>query len=38
LVKAAIADYQKYLDLGGGLRFGDQSETEEIIRELQKEL
>jgi tetratricopeptide (TPR) repeat protein len=31
---AAIVDYQKYLDLGGGKRDGDQSEVEQIIREL----
>jgi tetratricopeptide (TPR) repeat protein len=35
---AAIADYQRYLDLGGGARDGRQSETEQIIRELEKKL
>jgi tetratricopeptide (TPR) repeat protein len=36
--KAAIADYQRYLDLGGGVRHGDQSRTEKTIRDLQKKL
>ena len=31
---AAIADYQKYLDLGGGIRDGDQEAVEKIIRDL----
>jgi tetratricopeptide (TPR) repeat protein len=35
---AAIADYQKYLDLGGGLRDGDQAEVEEAIRDLRTRL
>ena len=35
---AAIADYQKYLDLGGGERGGDAEEVEEIIRELKQKL
>jgi tetratricopeptide (TPR) repeat protein len=35
---AAIADFQKYLDLGGGERDGDTEEVEGIIRELQKKL
>lgn len=30
----AIADYQKYLDLGGGIRDGDQEDVEKIIRDL----
>ncbi len=34
----AITDYQKYLDLGGGIRDGDQEEVEEIIRKLKKRL
>jgi tetratricopeptide (TPR) repeat protein len=32
--EAAIVDYQKYLDLGGAERDGDQSEVEQMIREL----
>ena len=35
-VAGAIRDYQKYLDLGGGLRHGDQKEVEKIIRDLKK--
>ncbi|MFZ1010747.1 MAG: tetratricopeptide repeat protein, partial [Candidatus Sulfotelmatobacter sp.] len=34
--EGAIADYQKYLDLGGGLRDGDQAEVEKIIRDLKQ--
>ncbi len=30
----AIADFQQYLDLGGGIRDGDQSEIEERIKRL----
>jgi tetratricopeptide (TPR) repeat protein len=37
-LEGAIQDYQKYLDLGGGLRDGDQSEVEETIRALRKKL
>ena len=33
---AAILDYQKYLDLGGGERDGDEAEVEELIRTLRK--
>ena len=33
---AAIADLQKYLDLGGGERDGDTEEVEEMIDDLQK--
>jgi tetratricopeptide (TPR) repeat protein len=33
----AIADYQKYLDLGGGLRDGDQAVVEDWIRRLRGE-
>ena len=33
---AAIADYERYLDLGGGVREGDQAEVEKAIRELRK--
>ena len=33
---AAIADFQKYLDLGGGERDGDTAEVQKIIRELRK--
>ena len=36
--KAAIADLQKYLDLGSGIRRGDQAEVEGFIRELKKKL
>jgi tetratricopeptide (TPR) repeat protein len=32
--KGAIADFQKYLDLGGGIRDGDQAEVEQFIRDL----
>ena len=32
----AIVDYQRYLDLGGGDRDGDQAEVEQIIRDLKK--
>jgi len=35
---AAIADYQKYLDLGGGIRDGDQEEVEGFIRDLKKKI
>jgi tetratricopeptide (TPR) repeat protein len=38
MYKASIADYQKYLDLGGGLRDGDQSKVEQTIRELKQKL
>ncbi len=34
----AIADYQKYLDLGGGVRDGDQAEVEKTIRDLRSQL
>jgi tetratricopeptide (TPR) repeat protein len=34
----AIADYQRYLDLGGGLRDGDQAAVEQRIRELRAKL
>jgi tetratricopeptide (TPR) repeat protein len=30
----AITDYQKYVDLGGGIRYGNQAEVEQIIRDL----
>jgi len=36
--KAAIADFQKYLDLGGGTRDGDQAEVEQFIRDLKNKL
>jgi tetratricopeptide (TPR) repeat protein len=36
--KAAIADFQKYLDLGGGIREGDQAKVEGFIRDLKKKL
>jgi len=35
---SAIADFQKYLDLGGGVRYGDQQEVDEKIRDLRKKL
>ena len=35
---AAIADFQKYLDLGGGVRHGDQPKVEEKIRDLKEKL
>jgi hypothetical protein len=31
---AAIVDYQKYLDAGGGVRDGDAQEVEQMIRDL----
>ena len=34
----AIADYQKYLDLGGGIRDGDQEKIEGFIRDLKKKI
>ena len=34
--QAAITNYQKYLDLGGGIRDGDQAKVEKIIRDLKK--
>jgi tetratricopeptide (TPR) repeat protein len=34
--KTAIADFQKYLDLGGGIRDGDQAKVEQFIRDLKK--
>jgi tetratricopeptide (TPR) repeat protein len=34
----AIADFQKYLDLGGGVRDGRQAEVEQIIRDLENKL
>jgi len=37
-IKAAIADFQKYLDLGGGIRDGDQAEVEQYIRDLKNKL
>jgi tetratricopeptide (TPR) repeat protein len=37
-VKAAIADFQKYLDLGGGIRDGDPTKVEGFIRDLKKKL
>jgi tetratricopeptide (TPR) repeat protein len=32
----AASDYQKYLDLGGGIRDGDQAEVEQTIRDLKE--
>ena len=37
-VVAAIAEFQDYLDLGGGVRDGDQEQVEERIRKLKKGL
>jgi tetratricopeptide (TPR) repeat protein len=34
--RGAAADYQRYLDLGGGVRDGDQIEVEGFIRDLRK--
>jgi hypothetical protein len=34
----AVAAYQKYLDLGGGVRNGDSEEVERIIGKLKKKL
>lgn len=34
--EAAIADFQKYLDLGGGVRDRDQQKVEDMIRDLKK--
>jgi tetratricopeptide (TPR) repeat protein len=34
----AIADYQKYLDLGGGIKGGDQRKVEGFIRTLKKKI
>jgi tetratricopeptide (TPR) repeat protein len=36
--KTAIADFQKYLDLGGSIRDGDQAKVEGFIRDLKKKL
>jgi hypothetical protein len=33
-----VADFQKYLEYGGGVRDGDQAEVEEMIRDLEKKL
>jgi tetratricopeptide (TPR) repeat protein len=38
LLKYAISDYQKYLDLGGGVNNDNQAKIERRIRELQQEL
>ncbi len=35
-VLGALADYQAYLDLGGGVRSGDQATVEQAIRDLKK--
>lgn len=35
---AAIADFRRYLDLGGGERAGDREEVEKIIRDLSMKL
>lgn len=35
---AAMADYQKYLELGGGIQAGDQKEAEEHIKKLKSKL
>jgi tetratricopeptide (TPR) repeat protein len=36
--KAAIADFQKYLDLGGGIRNANQAVVEQVIRDLKNKL
>ncbi len=38
LFRAALADYQKYLDLGGGVQEGNQSLVERIIQQLEEKL
>jgi tetratricopeptide (TPR) repeat protein len=35
---AAIADFQQYLDLGGGVQYGDTKEVEQMISELKQKL
>jgi tetratricopeptide (TPR) repeat protein len=35
--KAAIADFQKYLDLGGGIESGKQADVKKIIRDLKQQ-
>jgi hypothetical protein len=35
---AAIADFQKYLDLGGAIRVGNQATVEQFIRDLKNKL
>lgn len=35
---AAIADFQRYLDMGGGVQDGDTKEVEEMISDLKKKL
>src|SRR5262249_42024960 len=35
--RAAIADFQKYLDLGEGIRSGDQATVEGFIRDLKQQ-
>jgi hypothetical protein len=32
--RAAIADFRKYLNMGGGVRHGDQAEIERTVRDL----
>jgi tetratricopeptide (TPR) repeat protein len=34
----ALDDYQRYLELGGGIRYGDQVKVEKIIRNLKKQI
>ena len=36
--RRAVSDFQKYLDLGGGKRLGDQSRVEDIVKDLKKKL
>lgn len=38
LFRAAIADFQKYLDLGGGELNGDRGKVDRMIRDLRKQL
>lgn len=37
-IAGAIRDFQKYLDLGGGIRDGDQKDVEDRIERLRKQL
>jgi tetratricopeptide (TPR) repeat protein len=37
LFRAAVADYQKYLDLGGGTKNGNQSKVEQTLRYLRQD-
>jgi hypothetical protein len=37
-LRGAISDYRRYLALGGGQRYGDQSDVEAAIRILQQDI